>query len=289
MEGLEIMNATVTTESNLCLSALVDRVSEMAVLPHVIFKVLEISNQDEAPASAMESAITIDPGFTAKVLTLANSATYGLPRNVNSAKEAIMFLGLKTVRSIAMTVGIFDLFAGKNDVESLRRRSWWRHSVDSAVCAKWVAGTHKCPVPEEAYTCGLLHNIGKTLLDKFGTQDYADVSQLVALGVDELQAEDQVYGCHHTDVAVSIAKKWGFPESLQYGLDYRAEPEFGNPTAWLRACVALSSSLSVVARKGADPERFMLPDWALQALGKSDRDVNDLVVGATQAIGVQAT
>ncbi len=280
------MLSATTINLNSCLSTLIGRVSELAVLPHVVFRVLEISNQEDAPNSAMEAAITIDPGFTTKVLTMANSAAYGLPRRVTSVKEAIMFLGVRTVRSIAMTVGVFDLFAGKNDTESLRRRSWWRHSVDSAICAKWLASKHRLPNPEEAYTCGLLHNIGKTLLDKFGAKDYTQVTVIIDLGVDVLLAEDQIYGCHHTDVSVETARKWGLPDSLLYGLDYRTPPESGDEFGWLRACTALASQISIAARDGANPDQFVLPAWALSILGKTDVDANDLVLGATNAIAV---
>ena len=121
------------------LNDILRKVNDLAVLPHVVFKVLEISGSSEAPASHMERAIVVDPGFSAKVLSLANSAGMGLPRKVNSIREAIAFLGFRQMRSLAMTVGVFDLFVGKTDKESLRRRAWWRHSIDTAVCCRWLA------------------------------------------------------------------------------------------------------------------------------------------------------
>src|SRR5688572_14825599 len=160
------------------LEKLLARINEMPVLPHVVFKVMEISGSSEFPAAELERAIVVDPGFSSRLITLANSAYYGLPRKVTSVREAIGFLGFKAIRQLAMTVGVFDLFIGKNDKDSLRRRRWWRQSVDTAVCCKYVAERTKLVSADDAYTCGLLHFIGKTLLDRFGEDSYEKVELL---------------------------------------------------------------------------------------------------------------
>src|SRR5687768_7393250 len=170
--------APVLNDDAAGLERILTRVNEMPVLPHVVFKVMEISGSSESPGHELEKAIVVDPGFSSKLLSLANSAYYGLPRKVTSVREAITFLGFKSIRQLAMTVGVFDMFIGKNDRDSLRRRRWWRHSVDTAVCCKWLAAeTRKMP-QDEAYTSGLLHYIGKTLLDRFGDGPYEKVELL---------------------------------------------------------------------------------------------------------------
>src|SRR5579859_3602694 len=122
-----------------CLARILARTNEMAVLPHVVHRVLEITASEDAMSHELERAISIDPGFTSRLLVLANSAAFGLPRRVTSIREGILFLGFRTIRSAALTVGLFDLFVGKTDRDSLRRREWWRHSVDTAVCARYLA------------------------------------------------------------------------------------------------------------------------------------------------------
>ncbi|HVL38919.1 MAG TPA: HDOD domain-containing protein, partial [Fimbriimonadaceae bacterium] len=66
------------------------QVAQVPVLPHVVYKVLEISSSTDTPALAIERAIVVDPGFSSKVLSLANSAFYGLPRKVTSIHEAVL-------------------------------------------------------------------------------------------------------------------------------------------------------------------------------------------------------
>ncbi len=99
---------------------------DVAVLPQVVFKIMEMTGDDSSSAHALERAIVVDPGFSIKLLAQANSAYYSLPKKVTSIKEAIMFVGFKSVRQLAMAVGVFDMFVGKTDKDSLRRRGWWR-------------------------------------------------------------------------------------------------------------------------------------------------------------------
>jgi len=259
------MAALPQSESNSALSALIAKVDDLAVLPHVVFKVLEITGDSDSPANDMEKAITIDPGFSSKVLTLANSAYFGLPKRVTSIKEALMFLGFKSVRNLAMTIGAFDMFVGKNDEESLRRRAWWRHSVDSAVCAKWLAKVSGKVSADEAYTCALLHYLGRTLLDRFGDGNYTEASHAIEAGATIRDAEQQLFGCDHVEVALAAAKKWAFPEALCEGLRYLDAPEPGAPFAAERACTALSSAIARLARKGhVGPVE--VPLWTLSYL-----------------------
>lgn len=264
------MSALPIESLNDPLTQLIDKVDGLAVLPHVVFKVLEVSASEDAPPLELERAIIVDPGFSSKVLTLANSAFFGLPRRVTSIREAIMFLGFRSVRNLAMTVGTYDMFVGKNDKESLRRKSWWKHSVDTAVCSKWLAFFTRKAQPDDSYTCGLLHLIGKTLLDRFGHGDFERVAMMVAAGVPELDAESRVFGCNHVDVALAASEHWGFPASLVSGLSYLTPPDDDDPSATQRACTALGNAIARIARNRLDfPDKELseeLPEWALYTL-----------------------
>ena len=274
--------------TNGALEALIAEVDQLAVLPHVVFRVLEISGSGDFPGQEMERAFIVDPGFSGRLLTLANSAYYGLPRKVGSIREAISFLGFKAIRQMAMTVGVFDLFLGKNDAESLRRRAWWRHSIDSAVCCKLLARPPAGVSPEDAYTSGLLHWLGKTVLDRFGEGDYHRVDQLMERGVGAIQAEQAVFGCDHVSVGVAATTKWGFPENLVGAMDYLSAPEPGHPYAALRSLVAISDLIAQYAVGGfAEDEDVQrtLPDWALAALGHSADNTSEIIDSGVEAIG----
>lgn len=287
------MSAAPIQPEFLELEGLLSKVRELAVLPHVVYKVLEISGASDTSTAEIERAIVVDPGFSSKLLTVANSAYYALPRKVTSIKEAILFLGFKSVRQIAMTVGIYDMFIGKTDRESLRRRAWWRHSVDTAVCCKWLAKKSGKLAPEDAYTSGLLHLIGKTLLDRFGGRDYEAVEILVQNGFPGVHAEQKVYGYDHIVVATAAARKWGFPGQLIAGLQHLEPPAPEDPDAPIRACVAISTKIAQWAVDGAveddGAEEQTLPAWALSILGIEAGKHDDTVHGGAAAISEAST
>ncbi|HVT13583.1 MAG TPA: HDOD domain-containing protein [Fimbriimonadaceae bacterium] len=282
------MSALPIDSLNDPLAELLEKVDGLAVLPHVVFKVLEISASEDAPPLDLERAIIVDPGFSSKVLTLANSAFFGLPRRVTSIREAILFLGFRAVRSLAMTVGTYDMFVGKSDKESLRRRAWWRHSVDTAVCSKALAFFTRKAQADDCYTCGLLHLIGKTLLDRFGNGDYDRVAIMTATGVPELDAESRVFGCNHIDVAISAAERWGFPQALVSGLSYLTQPDDDDAGRMPRACTALGSALANIAQyrqqHPGEEDGHELPQWALDLLGIGEERVEMVVEQSIGAI-----
>jgi len=281
------MSAAPQLDKSEQLTTLIDKVNDLAVLPHVVFKVLEISGNDDCAPIAMEKAIVVDPGFSTKLLTWANSSYYGLPRKVSSIRDAIGFLGFKAVRQLAMSVGVFDLFVGKNDQDSLRRRTWWRHSVDTAICAKYLALRTRKASPDDAYTCGLLHLMGKTLLDRFGEKDYKIVEALIEKGASCEQAELALYGLDHVTVGIAAAEKWGFPEILVGGFIYNAEPEADDPSGPVRSTVAIANKIVHYALEGVHENGIVdrsLPLWALSRIGLDPNQTLDIIEAGTAAI-----
>ena len=218
---------------------------------------------------------------------------HGLPRRVTSIREAITFLGFKAVRQLAMTVGVFELFLGKTDTESLRRRAWWRQSVDTGVCARWLASQTTAVSPEESYTCGLLHYVGKTLLDHSSPDKYEFCLAALNAGHDDRSAERIAYGCDHVEVAVAVAEKWGFPEVLTEGLNYVDPPEREDPHRAIRACTCISHHIAQLAIKGkaqiaSEDEERALPVWALEALNLPVSKTDFLILEGSAAIRAHA-
>jgi HD-like signal output (HDOD) protein len=287
LEAVDAAQDAVTAEVHSAAKAIVDRSNDLAVLPHVVFKVLELSGTEGSAAAEMERAITVDPAFSAKVLTLANSSFYGLQRKVTSVRDAIVYLGFRTVREMAMTVGMFDLFVGKNDKESLRRRAWWRHSLDTAVCCRFIAQRTGKMDPAEAYTCGLLHYIGKTLLDRFGERDYQFVEQRMSIGTSDIDAEQLVYGCNHQQVAMEAGKKWGLPLPVVASFNYTKPDPTEEGFDCCSACVAVGTKIASLAVDGSCASDH-LPAWALAELGVSAEEAQDLYEHCLKSIASAA-
>lgn len=257
------MSAVTHDELPTAVDRVLARSKDISVMPQVVFKIMEMTGKEDSSTVSLERAIVVDPGFSARMLTQANSASFALPRKVTSIRDAISFLGFARVRQLAMTVGVFDLFVGKNDRESLRRRAWWMASLEAANVGKVVAESTRATDPEVVYTAGLLHLIGKTILCRFDPKAYDQVDMRVADGESDRMAERVLFGCDHVQVGVGAAIKWGFPDALVSAMDYVSQPIPDDPGATIRAFVSLADWLMrrYHASEGAAVPPF--PAWAL--------------------------
>lgn len=274
------------SDANPAVQKVLERAHEVAVMPQVVFKIMEMTGGDNSSAASLEKAIQVDPGFSTRILTQANSAYFSLPRKVTSIKEAIVFVGFRAVRDLAMTIGVFDMFLGKNDRGSLRRRTWWRQSLDTAVAAKALATELRLGSPDEAFTCGLLHFIGKTLLERSDQDAYNKVEDLMGMGAVDYLAEKTIYGCDHLDINQAACRFWDFPEELVEGIEYLHPPLPGTKASPLRAMTAMCHVIAKLSTEGMPTaERCSeLPKWALDVLGVKEGMAPSVVHRGHQAI-----
>ena len=267
------------------------KTKEVAVLPQVVFKIMEMTSSVDSSSRMLEQAIVVDPGFSARILAQANSAYYALPRKVTSIREAVAFLGFKAVRQLSMTIGVFDMFVGKTDKGSMRRRAWWRHSLDTAVCCWFLAEKLDKGSSEQAYTCALLHLLGKTLLDRYDSDEYSRVEALMAKGATDRQAEQAVFKCDHVEVGQRAAVRWRFPEVLIEGVSYIDEPAIDDPNRDLKAmvCVANKVAYMVIEGKSVDDwDTDSVPGWSVSILGLSMERLTLLIDESTAVIAAEA-
>jgi putative nucleotidyltransferase with HDIG domain len=262
--------------------SVVQKVKDLAALPQVVHQIIQLTNNPNASAKDLERLISIDQGMSTRVLNTVNSAYYGFSRKIASIKDAVVLLGFKAVRNLAMTVSVFDLFVGKTDRQNLRRGKWWRHSIDTALCARLIASQVAGVSPDEAYTAGLLHDIGKPLLDRHGGAPYEQVEDLLAQGMPELLAEQRVYGCDHAEVGYAVSLHWGFPEKLVEAIGcHHTESADGLSDAPLTAVVVLANFVAHLLRQPSAPETwwFDLPLWVSETLQLSPHQLQSLYLG----------
>lgn len=262
--------------------SVVQKVKELAALPQVVHQIIHLTNNPNASVKELERLISIDQGMSMRVLNTVNSAYYGFSRKIASIKDAVVLLGFKAVRNLAMTVSVFDLFVGKTDRQNLRRGKWWRHSIDTALCARLIASQVAGVSPDEAYTAGLLHDIGKPLLDRYGGAPYEHVEALMAEGVPELIAERQVYGCDHAEVGRLVSQHWGFPDKLVEAIGgHNAESSEGLHDAPLTAVIVLANRVAHLLRQPDAPDDwwFEVPSWIVETLHLASAQLQSLYLG----------
>ena len=183
-------------------------------LPATVREVLQILDQDDVDFSRLESVLRADPGLVMRILAVANSPFYGFSGEIVSLRHACMVLGLHTIRHIIMGVGVLEAFpaaAGNHlDVKHFRQ-----HSAATGAVAQVLSGAVDLD-PDKAFTAGLLHDIGKMVLDVHFPNAYARVLiQQCNMSCRARDAELSVLGMDHAQVGAVVAEAWKLPAQIR--------------------------------------------------------------------------
>ena len=197
------------------LRATIESITDLPTLPVVV---AEISNQIGNPttnAADIGKLIEQDQALTSKVLRLVNSAYYGFPKQIKSIQHAVVILGFNKVKTLIITASVFNAFKG-GKAEGLNLYRFWQHSLGTAlaskVAAEMIGISH---YSEEAFLGGLLHDLGKVILDQFQPAIYGPIVKYANdKGILVVDAEMEVMGLTHANVGGWIMEKWRLPSTI---------------------------------------------------------------------------
>lgn len=202
------------------------RVNDIPSLPQFVIETLKKLDDPKSSAADVANKLSRDEGLVIRVLRLANSAYYGLSRRISSVSEAISFLGFKTVKSIVLAASVYKFMDSSFTGYALDRGDLWKHSQSVASTARFLAAQVKGVDPEEAYIAGMVHDIGKIVLNDYVRFGYSIIIRLV----EEEQlpftdAEKQVLGFDHAQVGGLVIEQWNLPEIYMYTTSNHHAPE----------------------------------------------------------------
>ena len=193
-------------------------------IPVVMFEVTKLLENPKTNANDLGKIISMDQGLVAKILTVANSPLYGLPRRVSTIEFAIVILGFEHIKNIVIALSMIEAFKGKED-KNLDKKSYWLHSLVTAFAAKRVADDFRYRKSGEAFTAGLLHDLGISVIQRFFPQDFVKIIDLVkSENCEYLAAENQVLGINHQDIGQFLIEKWNLPPVLGDVILHHHEP-----------------------------------------------------------------
>jgi putative nucleotidyltransferase with HDIG domain len=192
---------------------LFSKLTDIPTLPSIVFQINKIMKDDNMSTYEIGSIIERDPSLTSKVLKFANSSYYGLSYSVNTVTRAITVLGINTIRNIALTTSVFEIFNSKKrfpfDIVGL-----WYHSLGCAIASKALISKAGHMLEEEAFICGILHDIGKVIIAQNMPEMMENVFAEVRSGKSQSNAEKDIIGYTHSDVGAHLSEKWHLPEEL---------------------------------------------------------------------------
>ncbi|MDH4317236.1 MAG: HDOD domain-containing protein [Desulfobulbaceae bacterium] len=194
--------------------------SKIRTLPHNIVYLSQLINDPNTTLEEIEEVVRIDPVLTGKVLTLVNSAYFGLGRRVDSISRAVAFLGLKKLHAIAMTDAMKNIFYSPLVSSSMDPERLWTHSAASAICSKLISERIFACNGDEAYMCGILHDIGLIVESQTCHQDFLKLYKEWDPENDPglLGLEDQFLHTNHCILGYYLIREWNLPESIALGV-----------------------------------------------------------------------
>ena len=203
----------------------VHRILELPPFPAVARKLMTLMGKPSFTIPEVSQLIRSDAVFAAEVLRLANSAMLGLRYEVMSIMHAISVLGMDRLQTLVMTVAMRDFLRGGKQPGLVRL--CWRHNLATALVAEELA--ESCWIEKsDAYTGGLLHDLGRlALISAFPTEYAAAVDCWSQPGEQALQCEEQALGINHHEAGLVLADKWGLPSPMRELLSTSLIPKTG--------------------------------------------------------------
>lgn len=213
-------SSRTANKSNTEYMRLLEKLNDIPTLPAVPMRVNELINDPTSSSGDIAEVLKRDQVLTAKILRLVNSSYYSIPGGVNDVQRALAFLGFNTVAQLVLGISVFNQFKGV-DLETFSMSGFWKHALATAVCAELIAKKLKYPKPEEIFTCGLLHDIGKLVLHEVDAERFGQVvNETHKRGVSFSEIEREWDLPTHPFLGEAIATRWGLPQIIRQVIRY---------------------------------------------------------------------
>ncbi len=190
-------------------------------------QLLQLTSQPDHDLVDVINLVRNDANLTARVLKIVNSAAFALVNTVTSIDRAISYLGERIIVGIAIGDCAGQLFDKELSGYESAGGDLWKHDLRTAIASREVVTQSGADISSElAFTAGLLHDIGKSLISDYLQGSVVDAVEMISTeeGLDYLDAEEKLVGFDHTQAGYELAKAWQLPEELAEVIRYHHEP-----------------------------------------------------------------
>lgn len=199
---------------------------EFPAMPNVIMRALNVMKDPDSSMKELAKIISYDQSLSTKVLTLVNSAYYGLPQQITSISRAISLIGMSKAKNIIMAVAMRPMLTNQGD------KQLWEHSITTAVGCEHLAKHLKIMDSDEAFVIGFLHDLGKVVLKSKDNELYKKVEETAKYNKNLLETEQTYFGINHSQIGSLLTKRWQLPLLVNNAVKYHHTPNLSSmPTA----------------------------------------------------------
>ncbi|HEX7901996.1 MAG TPA: HDOD domain-containing protein [Planctomycetota bacterium] len=266
---------------------LVDKVQGLPTLPSMLNNINQMVLNPQTSAKEVAQIISSDPALTSKVLRVVNSSFYGFPNRITTVSHAIVILGFNTIKSIVLSSTIFDVFRRGAKPGDFDRAEFWKHSIGCGAAAKVLGRRINYPMLEELFIAGLLHDVGKIVLDQYVPDKFGEVVALVrSRDILISEAETEVLGVTHADVGAWLFEKWNLSKGLTDTVRCHHNPALAGESQRFAEIIHVADVLVRAVRfgNGGDQKIPAIQESAWRSLGLSEKELDGLLAQTTQEI-----
>jgi putative nucleotidyltransferase with HDIG domain len=250
--------------------------SRLETLPSPPVLYTQLMAEIQSPNSCFRKVgelIARDVGMTAKILQLVNSAFFGLARRIGSPQDAVSLLGCDTVKALVLSAKIFSQFDPRG-MSRFAIETLWQHSLAASLCARIISASEKLPrkVQDEAFTAGILHDVGKLVLAQNFADSYASVlAQARTTGRPLCDLETECFGVSHAELGAYLMGLWGLSADVVDSIAHHHRPPHAAAAAGVTAVVYAANVLEhLLSVRAADAPAAVDPT-ELKQLNISER------------------
>ncbi|OGI11150.1 MAG: hypothetical protein A2Y40_00750 [Candidatus Margulisbacteria bacterium GWF2_35_9] len=260
---------------------LVAGLKDLMPLPTTVTAIIKLTKDPNSDLKEIVYNLEKDQAMVSRVLKLANSSYYGFSRQIKTISHAVVCLGYNTIKNMALTVSTYPMFKKGIVSYALEKGAIFKHSYAVAVGARIIANKAGHPNPEEVYVMGLLHDVGKLVLDEQAKDKFINVIRLFSKGsITFLEAEEQVLGFNHGEIGSKVAEKWNLSDEIVETIRFHHHPSDASPNNKSVHMVHLSDVIVEMMGIGLgyDGLSYELNEASFEILGLKNSCMEELMV-----------
>ncbi|UCE71324.1 MAG: HDOD domain-containing protein [Nitrospiraceae bacterium] len=250
------------------------RIKNLPTLPGIAREVLKIASDPLMSIDRLKDIVAQDPAICARILSIANSAFFGGMVRTSKLNDAIMRIGMKSVRDIAVGVSVLTLFTDKNKTSGYKRL--FNHSMFVGLSARTLARSLKMSIAEDIMMDGLLHDLGLLVINKYFPESFKNILDKIAHAGSLLEAEKDILHHTHAEVGFWLADQWKLPATILDVTLFHHSPSLAKRNEKYIALVHIADYITTRHRFSSvekEPHYPMDP-VSFEMLGLSGKDMN---------------
>ena len=262
---------------------IIGNIDKLPTLPYVVTALNDFIKNPNTSAADIRKIIMKDQALSSHILKLVNSAFYGFSERISSISHAIVILGFNTVKNVALTASVFRMFPKDNIGDTqFDVKGFWVHSLAVASTARLIAARAKIPGIEDIFVAGLLHDIGKVILEQFVHDKFIEILMVTKKkNILMREAEAEVLdGVTHSQIGAWLATRWKLPTGLVHMIGFHHRPELDEQLLKPVACIHLADILVRCFDYGSGGDKKMpkINQMAWESLGFTFSDIEDIMI-----------